>query len=122
MASSDIIIGARLEILHLAFQIAARREDKRRHAVAKFARLLEQACAGAVGQLQVQDHKVVMIGFDIFQTVRSSQHAIHRIAFGLQAALKNIDQLFLIFNNQDAHLFRAFRPGVTNHFKRHFAP
>ena len=58
----DIIVGAGLEILHLAFQVAARGQDQRRHGVAHLAQALEQAGAGAVGQLQIEDDQVVVIG------------------------------------------------------------
>ena len=99
----DIIVGAGLEILHLAFQLAARGQDQHRHGVAHLAHAPQQAVAGAVRQLQIQDHQVVVIGLEIFERVRSRADAIHGIAFAPQAALKDIDEFLLVFDNQDAH-------------------
>lgn len=44
-----------------------------------------------------------MICFGELQSIRDRERAVDRIAFPLQAALKNIIEFLLIFDNQDAH-------------------
>src|SRR5579872_2749267 len=92
-----------MKILYLAFQIAARRQDQRRHGLAHLAQALEQSSSRAIGQLNIDYDKVVMIRLREFQPVGRRKHSVNGVTFRLQAPLKDIVQFLLVFDNQDAH-------------------
>ena len=46
-----------------------------------------------------------MIALEIFDGVGSGAHAIDRIAFGPQATLQDVQELLLVFDDQDTHYY-----------------
>ena len=66
-----------------------------------------------------------MIGSGIVQARRGGKNSVYSIAFRTQAALKYVDQLPLIFDNEDAHVV-AFPPPprkpLQNAFLANFSP
>ena len=99
----DVIVCARIEALHLVAPAVAGGQDHDRHLAALPPPGVEHRDAVHVGQPEIEDRRVVRLGFAKELSLLAVERPIDRIPRRSKALTILLVQNLVVFNNEEAH-------------------
>jgi hypothetical protein len=108
-----VVVGARVDAVHLFRPAAARGQDQHRHRQACVAPLAQKGEAVHARQAQVQEHGVVLLGARQVVGAVAGGSAIDGIARRRQRGFELRRQRRFVLHDQDAHRSLIARPGLN---------